>query len=95
MHNRHFLEKVCLFMNVECFVVHLFVNIHVYVPTVLVCTSTSCIPGTRLSAHQWATGPISGIRYSCVQIDYYRIVVSAQHAVVVFSFNVGNDVGTD
>ena len=27
--------------------------------------------------------------------DYYRIVVSAQHAVVVFSFNVGNDVGTD
>ena len=28
-------------------------------------------------------------------MDYYRIVVSAQHAVVVFSFNVGNDVGTD
>ena len=27
--------------------------------------------------------------------DYYRIVVSAQDAVVVFSFNVGNDVGTD
>ena len=28
---------------------HLFVNIHVHVPTVLVCMSTSCIPGTRLS----------------------------------------------
>ena len=44
-----------------------------------------------VSAHQWVTGPISGIRYSCacVQMNYYRIVVSAQHAVVVFSFNGG------